>query len=256
MKRSSSLPPLLDHSQLMKALSEPFPDEALRLIEKTGMTEIIPAYEIERLNQVFGIGGWHAKYSQETCTNIGIDPERDQWFEATCKCVLTAPRYSIRIEQNGGSKNSDRGDAEKGAKTDALGKCCSILGIGGDVYKRLRVVQQMPKIEQYGTQENGLQYSRNHKYVYVSGIISERVHERETDNAWLLVNGLLCLTSYSVIFNLTAHLPGSTPVGKQLHAHALWESPKKGQRFLRITQIIDIRSFEPIQVPELKESSK
>ena len=39
----------------------------------------------------------------------------------------------IAIEQFGGNDNPDRGDAYKGACTDALSKCASYLGIGMDV---------------------------------------------------------------------------------------------------------------------------
>lgn len=251
--KKSSLPPLLTHDQLMKALSEPFPDEAHPGVDSRGMTQIVHQYEIDRLNSVFGLGGWHDKYSQEVVRDMGAD-QFSPLYEASCKCVLTIPRYGIRHEQNGGHVDSNRGDAEKSPKTDALGKCCQKLGIAGDVYKGLRVVQQMPKIENYGPEANGLQYSRNHKYVYVFGVVTETVVEPANDTDWLLVNGLLCLASFSDVFTIVQGLPGSTAVGKMLHAHALWEYPKKGQKFLRITHIIDIRSFDPIVIPELRES--
>ena len=54
------------------------------------------------------------------------------------KAMLTIQEYGIAIEQYGGNDNSDRGDAYKGACTDALSKCASYLGIGMDVYKGLR----------------------------------------------------------------------------------------------------------------------
>jgi hypothetical protein len=53
------------------------------------------------------------------------------------KGALTIEEYGIRIEQYGGNANPDRGDAYKGACTDALSKCASYLGIGMDVYKGL-----------------------------------------------------------------------------------------------------------------------
>jgi len=54
------------------------------------------------------------------------------------KAIVTIPEYGIVIEQYGGNDNPDRGDAYKGACTDALSKCASYLGIGMDVYKGLR----------------------------------------------------------------------------------------------------------------------
>jgi hypothetical protein len=57
------------------------------------------------------------------------------------KSTLTIDDYGIRIEQYGGNANSDRGDAYKGACTDALSKCASYIGIGMDVYKGLHDVR-------------------------------------------------------------------------------------------------------------------
>jgi hypothetical protein len=54
------------------------------------------------------------------------------------KATVTIPEYGIEIEQYGGNDNPDRGDAYKGACTDALSKCASYLGVGMDVYKGLR----------------------------------------------------------------------------------------------------------------------
>jgi len=41
----------------------------------------------------------------------------------------------IKLEAYGGNDNVDRGDAYKGAMTDALTKIGSFLGIGADVWK-------------------------------------------------------------------------------------------------------------------------
>ena len=75
---------------------------------------------------VFGLNGWHID-------NEIVETGRMVVVRAT----LTIPKYSIAIEQFGGNDNPDRGDAYKGACTDALSKCASYLGIGMDVYKGL-----------------------------------------------------------------------------------------------------------------------
>jgi len=41
----------------------------------------------------------------------------------------------IKLEAYGGNDNPDRGDAYKGAMTDAITKIGSFLGIGADVWK-------------------------------------------------------------------------------------------------------------------------
>jgi len=83
-------------------------------------------YVVERLNDVFGLNGWHVD-------NEVVETGRMVVVRAT----LSVPLYAIAIEQFGGNDNPDRGDAYKGACTDALSKCASYLGIGMDVYKGL-----------------------------------------------------------------------------------------------------------------------
>ena len=107
-------------------LNRPMPKQALReLPHKKGMTAITPIYVTERLNEAFGRGGWQ------------FEPEiiSDSEKIVIIKGVLTVPTMNIRIVQFGGNDNRDRGDAYKGAATDALTKCGSYLGIGAHVWR-------------------------------------------------------------------------------------------------------------------------
>jgi hypothetical protein len=108
-------------------LKEPLPREAVSPNpQKPGLSVIKVIYVVERLNEVFGLNGWHVD-------NDVVETGRMVVVRAT----LSIPRYAIAIEQFGGNDNPDRGDAYKGACTDALSKCASYLGIGMDVYKGL-----------------------------------------------------------------------------------------------------------------------
>jgi hypothetical protein len=108
-------------------LKEPLPREAVSPNpQKPGLSVIKVIYVVERLNEVFGLNGWHVD-------NDVVETGRMVVVRAT----LSVPRYAIAIEQFGGNDNPDRGDAYKGACTDALSKCASYLGIGMDVYKGL-----------------------------------------------------------------------------------------------------------------------
>jgi hypothetical protein len=108
-------------------LKEPLPREAVSPNpQKPGLSVIKVIYVVERLNEVFGLNGWHVD-------NEVVETGRMVVVRAT----LSVPRYAIAIEQFGGNDNPDRGDAYKGACTDALSKCASYLGIGMDVYKGL-----------------------------------------------------------------------------------------------------------------------
>ncbi len=117
-----ALPP-----ELMTKLREPLPPEAVSPNpQKPGLSVIKVIYVVERLNEVFGLNGWRV-------VNDVVENGR----MVVVKAALKVPKYNIHIEQYGGNDNPDRGDAYKGACTDALSKCASYLGIGMDVYKGL-----------------------------------------------------------------------------------------------------------------------
>ena len=108
-------------------LKEPLPREAVSPNpQKPGLSVIKVIYVVERLNEVFGLNGWHVD-------NEVVETGR----MVVVRSTLSVPRYAIAVEQFGGNDNPDRGDAYKGACTDALSKCASYLGIGMDVYKGL-----------------------------------------------------------------------------------------------------------------------
>jgi hypothetical protein len=117
-----TLPP-----ELIAKLREPLPPEAVSPNpQKPGLSVIKVIYVVERLNEVFGLNGWRV-------VNDVVENGR----MVVVKAGLKVPKYNIHIEQYGGNDNPDRGDAYKGACTDALSKCASYLGIGMDVYKGL-----------------------------------------------------------------------------------------------------------------------
>jgi len=112
-------------------LNRPMPKQALKALphkrnsKGESMTSITPIYVTDRLNEAFGLGGWQ------------FEPEiiSDSDKMVIIKGVLTVPTMNIRIVQFGGNDNRDRGDAYKGAATDALTKCGSYLGIGAHVWR-------------------------------------------------------------------------------------------------------------------------
>ena len=92
---------------------------------KTYLSTIKAIYVVERLNLVFGIGGWRVE---------------NQFIEKVEKMVVVKSVFicgDIYIEAFGGNDNVDLGDAYKGACTDALTKIGSYLEIGMDVFKGL-----------------------------------------------------------------------------------------------------------------------
>ena len=115
-------------ADLLEKLQAPLPAEAVSPNpDRPGLSVIKVIYVVERLNEVFGLNGWHV-------VNQVVESGR----MIVVKATVTVPGYGIEIEQYGGNDNPDRGDAYKGACTDALSKCASYLGVGMDVYKGLR----------------------------------------------------------------------------------------------------------------------
>lgn len=107
-------------------LKKPLPPEAIKQHPtKTYLSTINAIYVVERLNEVFGVGEWKLKADVINSVDKMV----------TVKCEFTVPEYGIELEQFGGNDNVDKGDALKGAMTDALTKIGSYLGIGADVWK-------------------------------------------------------------------------------------------------------------------------
>jgi len=76
----------------------------------------------------FGEGGWTERY-----TVIEAHPDARM---IVVKCDFAVPKLKIFRQAFGGNANEDRGDAFKGACTDALTKCASKLGIANQVFQR------------------------------------------------------------------------------------------------------------------------
>ncbi len=116
----AELPP-----ELAERLKQPLAPEAISAHpNKPGLSSVKAIYIIERLNEIFGLNGWEDDYEVvETGPMVVV------------RGCLRIPKYGIVRQQYGGNDNPDRGDAYKGACTDALSKCASQLGIAIDVYK-------------------------------------------------------------------------------------------------------------------------
>lgn len=110
-------------------LDRPLPPEAVTPHPtKPYLSSIKAIYIVERFNEAFGLGGWTIK---------------NEVIEAGEKMIVVKANFFVRnnsfgievLDIFGGNDNPDRGDAYKGACTDALTKIGSYLGVGMDVYK-------------------------------------------------------------------------------------------------------------------------
>src|SRR6185295_11600096 len=91
-------------ADLVLKLKEPLPAEAVKPHPtKTYLSTIKAIYVVERLNEVFGLGGW-------MIVNEVIESDAKM---VVVKSVFTVPAFGIYVESFGGNDNADRGDAYK-----------------------------------------------------------------------------------------------------------------------------------------------
>jgi hypothetical protein len=130
-----------------------FPDGAIQVNKFEGKRKdqvgIKPQYIIERLNDIFGFGGWDTEIISIWRDSIEDDgkiyhsvicelevqlvnrlsPDADNPFGK--KVIVKA----VRAHGGGRIINGNIADAYKSAKTDAFGKACSYLEIAHEAYK-------------------------------------------------------------------------------------------------------------------------
>lgn len=129
--------------QIRDILSKPLPPEAIGDHPRIqGLSSIKPAFVVERLIEAFGNGGWDDRVtivdrdSHSETWNAGKHNEKQvKIYTATVHLTFTIEKYGLHKENFGGCDNVDLGDALKGARTDALTKIASELGVGLEVYK-------------------------------------------------------------------------------------------------------------------------
>ena len=120
-----------NNKKLTDTLMRPLPKEALKKHpSRSYLTTINPIYVTDRLNEAFGVGGW--QFTPEVVQD-DTNPKM-----VIMRGTLTADKHNIKVIQFGGNDNDDRGDAYKGASTDALTKCASYLGVGAEVWRNFK----------------------------------------------------------------------------------------------------------------------
>ncbi len=119
--------------EIRHKLSAPMPNEAIQQHPtKTFLSTIKAPYVFERLNDVFGIGGWTAEY--EVFNDL---PD----YIVVWGCIdIEEPFHFSTPKQFGGhkktGKNTEAADGYKSAVTDMISKCAgNFLEVGIDVFK-------------------------------------------------------------------------------------------------------------------------
>ena len=134
---------------MREKLNAPMPDEAIKQHpSKTYLSTIKAIYITERLNDVFGIGGWNMTHEivsdiddyvtvrgRIVYDKIALEDESKMAFKNQ-----TPDQYG-----GGAKRDADIADAYKSAVTDCQSKCASYLEIGIDVFKGLHTHNKQPR---------------------------------------------------------------------------------------------------------------
>ena len=109
-----------------------FPDEAYTVDSSRGfdLTSLKAQFIIERLNEVAGVNGW-------ILTGDFKETEKGTLYLGSLQLIDRLENKSIHsVEAIGFSASKKNvGDTYKGARTDALSKAASYLGVGNDMFK-------------------------------------------------------------------------------------------------------------------------
>lgn len=128
----------VDLDAIREKLRAPIPDQFLMELA-SGLTEINFSYQMQRMDDVFGLAGWSRKSRLISVEQIGLNgnSKNTQW-EASAEAIITIhiPGLKRVLNQFGGSSSDNKSDAMKGSVTAATSKCFQELGIGWEIYSR------------------------------------------------------------------------------------------------------------------------
>ena len=119
------------NSDLYNKLTAAFPRDAFSTDSSRGfdLTSVKAQYIVERLNETFGFDRWSMKGEYERLPDGVL-------FIGDLIIALDDCEHTVYSMAGWGKlRKAGWGDAYKGAKTDALGKACSMIGIANSVFK-------------------------------------------------------------------------------------------------------------------------
>ena len=122
----------MNNDNLYDRLSEPFPQEMERTVQKSGtrLTYLPVSEIINRMNRIFGPTGW--SHEVISCWR---DPSEQEFVVAHVRVRLNDGSShdglgGVKIKRTKAGDIVDLGDEYKGAVSDALKKACQHFGVG------------------------------------------------------------------------------------------------------------------------------
>jgi len=115
----------------VEALRTPWPKKLHHAKPGSGATYVHTAHYIDRLNAVFGVGGWGWRSSWSLhCEEVVVEGH----LEVLDHDYPGWDAHPINKKRDGGSIPGALGDAIKGAESGALVRACRLLGIGLELW--------------------------------------------------------------------------------------------------------------------------
>jgi hypothetical protein len=227
------------NSELQEKLRAPLPEKAIKQHPtKIWMSSINAAFVVERLNDVFGEDGWQAEYEIiEGNPQQKMVVVRGKFFAD----VKNEGKANTKIyrEAFGGNDNPDRGDAYKGACTDALGKIASQLGIAQEVYKGMLDEVQAPPANAGKGKRGQFPAKERRTYESIEGVVT-RCERMSPNSLWLMVNSLRLHANTKPICDQLAN-----SMSKKVELNAFWGHVGKNKTpMLIISGVLGI--YEPV----------
>lgn len=132
--------------EIYRALSAPFPDEA---IERTYAAQTRKGYDttgikyqycVNRLNEVLGVGGFRTERAFRTRESQSRSGQT--MYDVVCDVRVWLGVWDngsfvpfAEAQGTGGHKSGSEADAEKGAYTNGFKKCVAMYGVGRQAYE-------------------------------------------------------------------------------------------------------------------------
>ena len=115
-------------------LTQPVPKERLKK-RPDGLTNIQAYWVIDRLNKLFGPFGWNTKELKQEVVSQDPDWKNEVVITLVLRVAVDGQKFWHTVQATGGCEIKGLlSDAIKGARTNAICKAASYMGIGIEVY--------------------------------------------------------------------------------------------------------------------------
>lgn len=234
--------------ELVKRLGKPLPREVLKNLSN-GLSSYAVTHVYDRLNHVLGVTGWSRTPKITSVEQNGECDERTglRLWSATCEIRVDLPALGKNVFRigHGGYKNVDRGDAEKGAVSDAAKNALKDL-IGKEIHMGAYDIppdesEGKPfRLKKDGPPKNG---TTETVFTDCTGIITEILEGAKC--AWVQIDGWTCKAE-----GRHAEWFTSDKVLHLCEGNAKWANPDGKEWIKIVTGIMGVTRIPAMRIPD------